>query len=137
MKSNRLLLALTVTNLALLLYQAAQLQHAHAASDTGILRGRGLEIVDEQGRLRSQLTIVPGDKNYKMPDGKIGYGETVIFRLITADGKPRVKLTTSDESSGLMLLGSSDATYTVLQGDGTQTSLKLRNNDTTEKILKP
>jgi hypothetical protein len=137
MKSTRLLFALTLLNLGLFSYQIAQLQKAHAQTSDSILRGRGLELVDDQGRMRVQFTIAPGDKDFKMPDGTVGYPETVIFRLITADGKPRVKLTTSDEGSGLMLLGDSDTTHTILQADEKSTSLKLRNNETTEKILKP
>ena len=72
-----------------------------------------------------------------MPDGRTGYPETVILRWITSDGKPRVKLTTSDQGSGLMLLGDFDTTHTILAADGAKTSLKLRNNETTEQILTP
>jgi hypothetical protein len=136
-KTTRLLLALTLVNLGLFAFQVVQLQKAHSQSDAAILRGRGIEILDDQGRLRMQLTIAPENHTFKMPDGKTGYPETVIFRLITADGKPRVKLTTSIEGSGLMLLGDSDTTHTILQANGAKTSLKLRNNESTEQVLKP
>jgi hypothetical protein len=131
--ATRTLSVLTVVNLALLAYQVVLLQKA----DSAILRGRGIEIVDGQGRLRMQLTVAPANDTFKMPDGKTGYPETVILRLITADGKPRVKLTTSTEGSGLMLLGDSDTTHTILEAHGATTSLKLRNNETTERVLKP
>jgi hypothetical protein len=36
-----------------------------------------------------------------------------------------------------MLLGDSDTTHTILQADGTETSLKLRNNETTQQVVKP
>ncbi|MEK7466492.1 MAG: hypothetical protein AAB074_03675 [Planctomycetota bacterium] len=137
MKSNRVLWALTVFNLGCLAYQAAPSQKAHAEDDAPMLRGRGLEIVDDQGRLRVQMKVEPANATYKMPDGTTGYPETVIFRLITPDGKPRVKLTTSVDGSGLMLLGDSDTTHTILQADGKETSLKLRNNEETQKVLKP
>jgi hypothetical protein len=75
--------------------------------------------------------------SFKMPDGKIGYPETVIFRLITPDGKPRVKLTTSEEGSGLMLLGNSDTTHTILKAGAAETSLLLRNSEATQRVLSP
>lgn len=137
MKSTRLLWALTVFNLGCLAYQAVPSQKARAEGEVPILRGRGLEIVDDQGRLRAQLTLAAANETFKMPDGSTGYPETVIFRLITPDGKPRVKLTTSTDGSALMLLGDSDTTYTLLQSDGKETSLKLRNNEATQKIEKP
>lgn len=137
MKTAHVVLALTLVNLALFAYQVTNLGKAEAKSDDSILRGTGLEIVDGDGRLRAQLTIAPGDPNFKMPDGSVGYEETVIFRLITPDGKPRVKMTTATDASGLMLLGSSDATYTLLQSDDNQTSLKLQNDEKTVNIVKP
>jgi hypothetical protein len=131
--ATRVLLVLTLVNLGLLAYQVVR-----ARKESGeILRGRGLEIVDDQGRMRVQLTIASENPTFKWPDGKAGYPETVIFRLITADGKPRVKLTTSDQGSGLMLLGDSDTTHTILQASGATTSLKLRNNESTQKVLEP
>ena len=137
MKTQRVLLGLTLVNLGLLVYQLNALRLSEAKTTSQMLRGRGLEIVDDQGRIRAQLKVEPADATFKMPDGKTGYPETVIFRLITLDGKPRVKLTTSEEGSGLMLLGESDTTHTLLQADGGQTSLKLRNNEATQQIVKP
>src|SRR6187549_4159346 len=112
MTSNRMLWALTTLNLGCLAYQAAPNRKADARGEAPMLRGRGLEIVDDQGRLRAQLTMAAANETFKMPDGSVGYPETVIFRLITPDGKPRVKLTTSTDGSGLMLLGDSDTTHT-------------------------
>ncbi len=137
MKIQRVALFLSAANLVLLAFQMAQLRAVSAESEPSILRGTGMEIVDAQGRMRAQLTLAPGDPDFKMPDGTTGYAETVIFRLITADGKPRVKLTTSDDGSGLMLLGDSDTTHTILQADGQETSLKLRNDEADQKIVKP
>ena len=136
MKTQHALLALTLLNLGLF---ACQLSPPRAAAQAApqVLRGTGLEIVDEQGRLRLQVKIEPADKNFKMPDGRTGYPETVIFRLITPDGKPRVKLTTSEDGSGLMLLGQTDTTHTILQADRAETSLKLRDTEATQRVIKP
>lgn len=103
----------------------------------GVLRGRGIEIVDERGRMRFQVKVLPADPTFTMPDGTKGYPETVILRLATADGKPRVKLTTSETGSGLMLLGDSDATYAILSATGTKTSLRLRDDASKQKVLEP
>ena len=136
MTPQRLLALLTVVNLGLFAFQVSHLSTANAATD-GILRGSGIEIVDENGRLRAQLKLEPGDPNFAMPDGTQGYPDTVIFRLITPDGKPRVKLTTSVDGSGLMLLGDSDDTQSVLMADGTESSLKLRNSEANQQLVQP
>jgi hypothetical protein len=138
MKSPRVPLVLTLVNLALLAWQAMRLPEARAGDEARVLRARGLEIVDAEGRMRAQIKVEPANPTYRWPDGsRTGYPETVIFRLATADGKPRVKLTTSEEGSGLMLLGSTDATSAILTAQGASTSLRLRNRDGLEKTLSP
>lgn len=138
MTSHRVLWALTVLNLAFLVYQALPSQKAHAEDKPQMLRGCGLEIVDGNGKTRFQVKVEPANPEYKWPDGsRTGLPETVIMRLITADGKPRVKLVTSEEGSGLMLLGDSDTTHTVLKAEKKETSLLLRNDEATQKVLKP
>ena len=137
MANPRVLTVLTLVNLGLFVYQLAPSHALSAETDTPILRGRGIEIVDSEGRLRAQLKLESADASFKMPDGRIGYPETVILRLITADGKPRVKMTTSEEGSGLMLLGESDSTQTILKADGTETSLRLRNTEAVQRLVAP
>jgi hypothetical protein len=98
----RTLGALTLLNLVLLAFQLS----ADADDVAPVLRAREIQLVDEKGRVRSELKVLPaGTAN------GVQYEETVIFRLVTADGKPRVKLTTSTDGSGLLLLGTSDETY--------------------------
>ena len=136
MTTQRLLVLLTLVNLGLFAFQVSHLSPANAATDD-VLRGSGIEIVDENGRLRAQLKLEPGDPTFEWPDGKQGYPDTVIFRLITPDGKPRVKLTTSEYGSGLMLLGDSDDTQSILSADGTESSLKLRNSEANQQLMQP
>ena len=57
MKLNGMLLVLTVVNLMLLGMLLARGQRAEARSELSVLRGRGLEIVDDQG---SAVFIDPG-----------------------------------------------------------------------------
>ena len=136
MKTHRIVVALTVINLGLLGYQAVHIQPAEAKTDLTVLRGTGIEIVDDQGRLRASLTILPADKSITLPNGKT-LPETVIFRLMTADGKPRVKLHTSDNGSALGLLGATDVTQSLLKADGGDTYLRLKNNDEIQQLIKP
>ncbi len=136
MKTQRTLVALTVINLALLAYQVVPSSPAEAQTSVTMLRGSGIEIFDNQGRLRAQLIIEPADESVKMPNGE-SYPDTVIFRLKTPDGKPRVKLTTSMQGSGLGLIGDSDTTQATLKAEGAISSLKLRNNEENEQLIKP
>ena len=137
MNTLRLAAALTLVNLALLAWQAVRLPEAVAGGEPAMLRGSGLELVDSAGRVRLQWKVEPANPTYRWPDGRTGYPETVILRLITADGKPRVKLTTSEQGSGLMLLGDSDTTHAILSAEGAKTSLLLRNDEATKRILSP
>ena len=135
MKNQRLLVMLTVVNLALLFFVLAQqVGHAFAEGTTQVLRGRALEIVDEQGRVRASLNVLPAGK---APNGDI-YAETVLFRLITERGRPSVKIGASEQASGLSFAGPTNTkdTYVILEAKGTTTSLKLRNEDGQEQLVK-
>lgn len=68
-------------------------------------------------------------------DGKI-YPETVLFRLIRPDGRPSVKITTSERGSGLTLGGGIDPTYIVLDAERGAPSLSLINKDR-QQLIKP
>ncbi len=60
MKSQRALIALTMTNLGLLPFTLAQqIRPASAEGALPVLRGSGLEIVDGQGRVRASITVLP------------------------------------------------------------------------------
>jgi hypothetical protein len=69
-------------------------------------------------------------------DGKT-YPETVLLRLIRPDGRPSVKLSTSEQGSGLSLGGGIDPAYIVISAEGGDPSLSLTNKDSRQKIIKP
>ncbi len=71
-----------------------------------------------------------------MPSGQTA-PETVILRLIDANGRPSVKLAMSEQSAGLALVGEADATHVVLKAEGTESSLKLANRDGRQQLIKP
>jgi hypothetical protein len=145
MKIHRILIALTVVNLGLTIFLLTQLRRVEAGapvpvekpSPAPVLRGSALEIIDDQGRTRASIKIHPADPNFKMPDGKTGYPETVMFRLIDPKGRPEVKLGASEQGGGLGLIGETDATHILLQAEGADTSLKLTNNAGRQQLIKP
>ena len=140
MKLERLLVALTIVNMALLGYSLAKPNAAGAAaadSVAPVLRARALEIVDEHGRVRATLAVLPADPKVKMPDGTSGYPETVLLRMITSEGRPNVKLAATEDGAGLVLGGESNPTYIQALARGGDTSLKLINKDGREQVIKP
>jgi hypothetical protein len=97
-----------------------------------VLRGRGLEIVDAQGRIRASISIMPASR------ADTG-SETVLLRLITERGRPSVKLGSSERGSGLSLAGptGTSETYVILKAEGTSAQLKMRAEDGREQVVKP
>jgi hypothetical protein len=135
----RLLVAITGLNMFLLVFSLSQTR-ALVAEGEGIapvLRGRALEIVDDRGRVRASITVLPADPDFKMPDGTRGYPETVLLRLITSKGRPNVKLGAGERGAGLLIGGESDPTYVQILAEGRGTSLKLSNKDGREQLIKP
>jgi hypothetical protein len=137
MPTQRLLLAATALNLGLLGYQAIQ-PHADAVAfpgEPGVLRGRALEIVDDHGRVRATISVIPEDPKVKW-NGK-PYPETVLLRLMSPDGRPNVKLGATKDGSGLLISGESDPTYVQVTAEGGESKLKLINRDGVERLIKP
>jgi hypothetical protein len=111
------------------------------ASSPAVLRGRGLEIVDAQGKVRASIQIVPPGParradGFVVNDGKT-YPETVLLRLIRPDGRPSVKIATSEDGSAVSLGGGIDPTYIVLDANGGDPSLSLTNKDKRLQLIKP
>jgi len=127
-----LLNGLTFVNLAILMLLLAHtaLPDAHGADP--VLRGRALEIVDDQGRVRASIKIQPGGTANGQP-----YPETVILRLIDPNGRPSVKIASSEQGAGLSLVGEGDSTYVVLKAEEGTTSLKLIDKPGQERLIKP
>jgi hypothetical protein len=68
MKIQRVLVALTVLNLVLLMFLMAQIRPVTAQNIAPVLRGRALEIVDDQGRVRAEIKVHPAQPALKMPE---------------------------------------------------------------------
>lgn len=136
MNARTSIFALVALNVAVLSLLVAQhFVESPAAADLPVLRGRALEIVDDQGRVRASITVMPpGDSS---SGGR--QEETVLLRLITERGRPTVKVAASEPSSGLSFAGPTGTkdSYLILQADRTVSSLKLRNEDGREQVLTP
>jgi hypothetical protein len=136
MKSERLLIILTAVNLGLLGYQVFQPQLAGAATADvpAVLRGHALEIVDARGKVRASLVVIPEDPKV-IWKGK-PYPETVLLRLMTAEGGAHVKLGASQSGGGLVIGGESGTYIQVLAAVG-ESTLRLINKGGTERLIKP
>jgi hypothetical protein len=106
-KPQRLTIALTGLNLIILAFGLAQWHPAVAQDVPAVLRGHALELVDDRGRVRAELKILPADPAVRMPDGTTGYPESVLLRLISSDGSPNVKLSATEDGAGMVLGGKS------------------------------
>jgi hypothetical protein len=136
MKTARLLLALTAANVVLLASLLVQgFGPAHAQGAATVLRGRAIELVDEQGRIRASLSVMPAGTS---ADG-VAYPESVLLRLITERGRPSVKLSASEQASGLSFAGPTGTrdTYVILESRETTSMLKVRNEDGREQVIEP
>ena len=131
----RFALGLTLLNLVLLaLLILSQASPALGRqTELPVLRGRGLEIVDAQGRIRASIKINPPSRSDSAAF------ETVLFRLITEQGRPSVKVGSSERGSGLSFAGPTGTgeTYVVLKAEGTSAQLKLHAENGREQVVKP
>ena len=108
--SAALLVAITLINASFAAVSISQAQPAMArAADTvDVLRGRKLEIVDDQGRVRASITVHPGKPSEE---------EATVLRLINNDGKPGVKLASSHTAAGMSLVAE-QGNYLQVFSDG-------------------
>ena len=98
-----------------------------------VLRGRRLEIVDDQGRVRASLKLQPGGT----ANGQ-SYPETVILRLIDPNGRPSVKLAGSEQGAGLSLVGEARFDPCRPEGRGREHVLDAHTDkDGQERLIKP
>lgn len=133
----RSLFVLTVFNCVLLLFSLVRSGTVAADAVVPVLRGRALEIVDEAGRVRASITVVPADPNVKMPDGRVGSPETVLLRLINAQGRPNVKIAATEHGAGQLLGGESDPTYVQILAEGPSPLMRLSDKDGHVHVVKP
>ena len=134
MKLQRLFIVLVAVNLVCLAFQFAKARPTEADPIAPVLRARAFELVDDQGRVRAQLSVFPAT-NAKMPDGTTGYPETVLLRLITSKGAPNVKLAATEDGTACSF--ASDKGYVQIISRGKEEpSVKVVPKDGQEHVLK-
>jgi hypothetical protein len=136
MKANLLLIAITLLNAGML--TMSFMQNHRAVTTPGadqILRGRGLQIVDDSGHVRASIQILPQSQQQ---DGTM-VAETVLLRLITEQGRPAVKISTSEEKSGMTLTGPTGTSHTYVQAlaGSSASAVVLKNEDGGERRIEP
>ena len=71
MKTQRFAIGLTVLNLFVLMSLLFRANSATTPDLPPVLRVRGLEVVDDQGRVRAMIRVFPANPTVKMPDDGI------------------------------------------------------------------
>ena len=133
MRMQRIAVGLTVINLLLLVFLLTEKYRAYADETPPVLRGRALQIVDDQERIRAEI-LVHGPETV---NGKT-YPETVLFRMATAQRAPLMKLTVSEDGSVLGLSDDSAPGGVELRANRNRGNyVKVVNRDGHEQTLKP
>lgn len=123
MRIQRIAVALTAINLMLLLATLAQARSTGTQTVSPVLRGRVLELVDEDDQIRSRLNV---ESN----------GE-VVFRLLDQKGTIRAKLGAGENGSGLLLANDATEPSVHILAKAAGSSLMLVNKDGWERIITP
>jgi hypothetical protein len=133
MKNQRLLLVLTLLNLVLLCGLALdRVQPALAhPSPLPVLRGRALEIVDDQGRLRATIGVLSSS----VVDSK-RYPETVLLRLIDPKSGPVVKIGAASNGGAIGLTDGADRGVQVFAHD-TGSFVRIVDRAGRERVIRP
>jgi hypothetical protein len=134
--TQRMAVGLTILNLVLLIAILFQWGPATAQHSPGVLRGTGLEIVDDQGRPRAAISILAADPGVKGPDGQ-PFPETVVLRLIDPQYGPVVKISGSARNAGIGLGGDSQAKWALLESQPSGSLLKLTDANGREQVIRP
>ncbi|HET9159296.1 MAG TPA: hypothetical protein VFN88_01675 [Caulobacteraceae bacterium] len=135
MKAQTAMLALTAVNALMFATILVRPQLVQADIKPGVLRGTGMQIIDERGKVRASISLQPADPNVVMPDGSKGYPASILFRLIDSNGRPSVKITATDEGAGFSLTearGNAYANMIVRKGAPV---MKLVDGQGHEKVL--
>ncbi|HEY2972052.1 MAG TPA: hypothetical protein VGJ48_06030 [Pyrinomonadaceae bacterium] len=135
MRSQRLGIILTTINVMLLvvtLVILARISPVEAKDVPPVLRGRGLEIVDAQGRVRASITVEP-----PVNLNSRAYPETVLLRLSDPKSRPIVKITATEEGSGIGLSDDVQGGVEVSSTKRKGNFLKVVSREGREQVIKP
>ena len=132
MRLQRITIGLTLINLVLMVFLLAQGRRAAANEVAPVLRGRMLQIEDEQGRVRAEI-LVHGPETV---DGKT-YPEAVLFRMADPKSGPVVKMTATQDGAALGLSDGSRGTVQLYSRQDKGNYVRVVNRNGTEQSIKP
>jgi len=133
MKAHRLTLVLTIINLGILITVFFLLTTVLRSEAVPVLRVHAFELIDENGKVRAEIKVMPAEPSIKMPDGSVGYTESVLFRLFDSEGGPNVKISATEDGSGIVLGG--DSGYVQILSRTNSPMVKLANKDGDEQVF--
>jgi hypothetical protein len=133
MKIQRFTPVLTVVNFVILLIATSLFITSFKPGIEPVVRGRAFELVDANGKVRAEIKILPAEPDLKMPDGSVGYPESVIFRLIDSEGGPNVKIGATEDGAGLVLGGESG--YVQILSRTVDPIIKISGKDGREQTV--
>jgi hypothetical protein len=134
MKTQRLIITLTVINLSVLLIVLLLFLTSFKSDVVPIVRAQAFELIDKNGKVRAEIKVLPAEPTLKMPDGTVGYPETVLFRLVDSGGGPNVKISATEDGAGLVLGGK--AGYVQILSRTAEPTIKLANKKGKEQLIK-
>lgn len=131
MSNTRMMMLATAVNLALLVLTHGGFFSVEAQGPERVLRARGLEIVDEQGRIRASITI----EAPVTVDGR-AYPETVLLRLRDPKSGPVVKLQAASNGSALGLSDDTEGGIRAM-ANGSENFVEVKQRDGRTRVIKP
>lgn len=135
MNTQRIGVVLAVINLVILVSVLAQIRPSEAQDIAPVLRGRALEIIDEQGRVRASIKV----HGPETVNGKQYPGAVVLIMGDPRDA-PGVKLAASEKGAGLGLSNGQrlpDGRSAGIQLHADDPVVLLIDRQGRERILKP
>jgi len=136
MKMQRIAIAVTVINLALMIILFTKMNPATAQQEQKqnklqVLRGSGLEIVDSLGKVRASISF-----HAPVVQDGITYPGGILLRLIDSKGQPSVKIGAAEDGGGLSFANELQG-YVQLMAKESGGFLKIKNADGKEQVIKP
>jgi hypothetical protein len=123
MKSTFLIALVAIIDLAALAYIPGLGKSGGDQDIAPVLRGRALELVDSNGKMRAQINVESsGD---------------VVLRLRDESGVIRVKLGASKSGSGMAMLNDSTEVGVHILATDKGSSLRVANKGGAERVVKP
>jgi len=132
MRTQRFLIGLTIVNLGLLIFLVSQLYRVNAREAAPVLRGRALQIVDAQDRVRAEI-LVHGPETVN----SVTYPEAVLFRMSDPKIGPVVKMTAAEDGAALGLIDSDEGMVQLYANRRKGNFLRIANKDGREQMIKP